>query len=60
MGQIIIEIEGNTNLKIKARNIEEAINKLKQKEKLNRLEKFKGIGKKDYSLEKHKEDWYKQ
>ncbi len=60
MGKIIIEVEEDINLKIKARNINEAIKKLEENEKLKEIKKYKGIGKKEYSLSEHKEDWYNQ
>jgi hypothetical protein len=60
MGKIIIEIPEEINMTIKAKNIEEAVKKIKQNKKLKNLQKFKGIGKKDYKLEEHKEDWYNQ
>jgi len=60
MGKILIETEEDINLKIKAKDIDEAIKKLKQNKKLKKIEKFKGIGKKEYSLKKHKKDWYLQ
>ncbi len=60
MGKIIIEVDEDINLKIKARNINEAIKKLEENEKLKEIKKYKGIGRKEYSLSKHKEDWYNQ
>ena len=60
MGKIIIEIPEDINISIKAKNIEEAVKKIRQSKRLKNLQKFKGIGKKDYQLEKHKEEWYNQ
>jgi len=60
MGKIVIEIPENIEIVIKAKNMDDAIKKIMKKNKIEKLAKFKGIGKKDYDLNKHKEEWYLQ
>ena len=60
MGKIIIELEEDINMKIKAKTLKEAIKKIQEKRNLNVIKKFKGIADKNYDMEKNKEEWYKQ
>ena len=60
MGKIIIELEEDINMKIKAKTLQEAIKKIQERRNLNVIKKFKGIADKNYDMKKNEEEWYKQ
>lgn len=67
MGKLVLEIPGTIDMKLKTRNISEAIKKLthlrktntKQKNILKEIGKFKGIAK-YREMERPKDEWYYQ
>jgi hypothetical protein len=67
MGKLVLEIPGMIDMKLKTRNISEAIRKLthlrktdsKQKNIFKGIRKFKGIAK-YREMERPKDEWYYQ
>jgi len=60
MGKIIIELPEDIEIVIKAKNMDDAISELMKIIKIEKLIKFKGIGRKDYDFNRYKEEWYLQ